>query len=222
MKIFVVVPTLNESKTIGRIVAELKPYSDAVVVVDGNSSDNTVELAENAGAVVLRHIINRYQGAALRTGTYYAIENSESDNDIIVHFDADGQMRAVDVPKVIEPIKQGLADVAFGSRFLDNSTKMPFLKKYIIMPVAKVINRSMGIKLTDPQSGFRTFTVGVARQLDFQQDGYAHCSEILTQVHKKKFRIVEVPITVIYNRFGLSFGGGFRIIKDILIAKLIK
>lgn len=221
MKIFCVIPAWNEAKHIGQVVSQVKPVVDEVIVVNDCSTDQTPELARAAGATVLNHIVNRYQGAALRTGTHYAVARSQDDRDIIVHFDADGQMRAQDIAVVIEPLQKNLADVSFGSRFLNNTTRMPAFKKKVIMPLARLINRFMGIKLTDPQSGFRAMTVGVARQLKLEQDGMAHCSEILAEVHALKFRITEVPITVIYHEFGQNFWGGFKIIKDIIINKLI-
>ena len=89
------------------------------------------------------------------------------------------------------------------------------------MNLARLINRAMGVKLTDPQSGFRAMTVQVAEQLSWQ-DGKSHASEILSAVHQANWRITEVPITVLYHHFGQRFGSGLKIIKDIFIGKLIK
>jgi len=75
--------------------------------------------------------------------------------------------------------------------------------------------------LTDPQSGFRAMSRMAAEKIDWQQDGKAHCSEILSLVTKKKLRIKEVPITIIYHNFGQKFSGGIRILKDMILSKLI-
>lgn len=219
MKITCVIPAWNEENQIAHLVQEVKTVVDQVIVVNDASTDKTGEYARQAGAIVLNHLVNRDQGAALRTGTKYALKHGA---DIIVHFDADGQMRADDIPKIVKPIKKHQADVVFGSRFLDKKTKMPKFKRYFIMPLAKIINLLfLRVKLTDPQSGFRALSRKAAEQIDWQQDGKAHCSEILSLVTKRGFKIKEVPVTIIYHNFGQKLSGGFRILKDMILAKLI-
>ncbi|MCK4554553.1 glycosyltransferase, partial [Candidatus Parcubacteria bacterium] len=142
--------------------------------------------------------------------------------DIIVHFDADGQFLASDIKSVVKPIKDGVADVVFGSRLLNKQSDIPFVKKNIILPLAKLVNRIFfGIKMTDPQSGFRAMSAYAARQINSQQDRMAHCSEILYEVERAGFEIKEAPITVIYHNFGQRFADGFKILKDLFLAKLI-
>jgi len=218
MKIFVVIPAYNEAQWITKVVGEVIKAGYKTVVVDDCSKDNTAALAEKAGAVVLQHVINRGQGAALRTGTNWSFEKGA---DIVVHFDADGQFRVQDIARVVEPLIANKAEVVFGSRFLDNTTNFPWSKRRLIYPAARLVNRVLfGVKLTDPQSGFRAFTDDVGRNLNWRQDRMAHASEILGVVVRGHWRIVEVPITVIYHEFGQSFFGGFKILKDIFIKKL--
>jgi len=218
MKTSVVIPAYNEARWIAKVVKEVKDAGYETVVVDDCSRDNTAVLAEQAGAVVLQHVINRGQGAALRTGTNWSFENSA---DIVVHFDADGQFRVQDIAWVIEPLLQDQADVVFGSRFLDNTTKLPWSKRQIIMPLARLVNRVLfGVKLTDPQSGFRAFTAKVGQQIVWRQDRMAHASEILAVILRSKCRVKEVPITVIYHEFGQGLSGGFKILKDLFIKAL--
>jgi glycosyltransferase involved in cell wall biosynthesis len=218
MKVSVVIPAFNEKMWIDQVVRKVVAAGYQAVVVDDCSKDKTAILAELAGAKVLRHVINRGQGAALRTGTNWAIENG---SEIIVHFDADGQFRVQDIGKLVDFLANGQADVVFGSRFLDNSTQMPWSKKNIIMPLARSFNRLFfGIKLTDPQSGFRAFAAKVAQNLKWRQDRMAHASEILSLVYRGGWRVKEAPITVIYRDFGQGFFGGLRIIKEIFLKKL--
>lgn len=221
MKIFCVIPAFNEEKNIKTIIDQILPIADRVVVVDDGSTDNTIGLIKQEKITILKHIINRGQGAALRTGTEYCLNNGA---DIIVHFDADGQFSSKDIKKVAAPIELGQAQVVFGSRFLcaEHSAEMPFLKKYAIMPLAKAANKIFfGINLTDPQSGFRAMSSEAARKISWKQDRMAHCSEIMFEVKKNGFKTKEVPIKVSYKNFGQSFSGGLKILKDLFIAMLV-
>jgi glycosyltransferase involved in cell wall biosynthesis len=219
MKIFCVIPVYNEEKTIREVVNNVRPLVDLVVIVNDGSTDKSSQLAEDNNIVVLHHLINRGQGAALKTGTLYALDKGA---DIIIHFDGDGQFLASDIKNITAPIKSGDADIVFGSRFLTKQSDIPLFKKSIILPLAKFVNRILlGIKMTDPQSGFRAMSAKVAGQLDWQQDRMAHCSEILYTTNKLNLKIKEVPITIIYHGFGQRFSDGFKILKDLLIARLI-
>jgi polyprenyl-phospho-N-acetylgalactosaminyl synthase len=221
MKIFCVIPAFNEEKNIATVIDQVKPLVDTVVVVDDSSSDQTASSSAKTGVVLLKHIINRGQGAALRTGTEYCLKN---DADIVVHFDADGQFLSKDIEKVVAPIKNGEAQVVFGSRFLDSahSSEMPIFKKYFIMPLAKAVNKIFfNINLTDPQSGFRAMSSEAARKINWRQDRMAHCSEIMFEVKKNNFKVKEIPIRVIYHSFGQSFSGGLKILKELFIAMLV-
>jgi len=220
MKITCIIPAYNEEKNILEVIKRVQPYVDEVVVVNDCSQDNTALLARQAGATLISHPINRGQGASLQTGNEYAIQNGA---DIIIHFDADNQFQAEEIPEIIQPILDNQAGAVLGSRFLEKKSQLPKLKKYIIMPLAKMINRIFfNIKLSDPQSGFRALNRQTAEKLEIKNDGMAHCSEILHLLLKNKVEIKEVPITVVYHEFGQKFSGGIRIIKDLLIKKIIK
>ena len=200
-KIFCVIPTYNEAKTINQVIASVKPLVDQVIVVDDGSTDNSYNLAERNNVI------------ALRAGA-----------DIIVHFDADGQFLAQDIKAILQPIINNQAEIVFGSRFLDktNRSTIPGIKKYLIIPLAKLVNKLfLGVDLTDPQSGFRAMTGVAAKQINWQQDRMAHCSEILQQAKLKKLKIKEVPINIIYNNFGQRFSDGLKILFDLFLAKFI-
>lgn len=221
MKIFCVIPAFNEEKNITAVISQARLLVDAVVAVDDGSSDRTADFAAQAGAVLLKHIINRGQGAALRTGTQYCLNNGA---DIIIHFDADGQFLSEDIERVTAPIKNGEAQVVFGSRFLnsEHSAAMPFFKRYFIMPLAKAVNKIFfKVNLTDPQSGFRAISAEAARKISWRQDRMAHCSEIMFEVKRHNFKVKEIPIRVIYHNFGQNFFGGLKILKEIFIAMLV-
>lgn len=218
MKISCVIPAYNESKNIIKVIDKVLPLVDEIIIIDDCSLDNTYELAKTMNVIALRHPINRGQGAALQTGDEYALSHGA---DIIVHFDADDQFKAEEIKTLIAPIINGEADAVFGSRFL-GSANFPYIKRAIIMPLARLVNRFFGIKLSDPQSGFRALNRQTLEKIKIENRGMAHCSEILYKTYKTQARIVEVPITVTYHEFGQSFGGGFKIIKDLIIHNFIK
>ncbi|MFH1822385.1 MAG: glycosyltransferase family 2 protein [Patescibacteria group bacterium] len=227
MKTFCIIPAFNEDKTIAKVIAEVKPFIDTIVVVDDGSSDDTYKIVKELSSesselnslVVLNHLINRGQGAALQTGNQYAIKEKA---DIIIHFDADGQFIAKEIRDIIKPILTNQADIVFGSRFLNKKSHIPWLKKNIILPTAKIVNYLfLNVKLTDPQNGFRALTHQAAKKIIIENSGMAHCSEIAAKAFQNNLRIAEIPITVIYHNFGQKFSDGFKIIKELLISRLI-
>lgn len=220
MKKICVIPAYNEEDHIAAVIDHVRFFVDEIVVVNDCSIDRTAVIAKEKGATVISHPINRGQGAALQTGNEYALQNKA---DIIIHFDADNQFRAEEIPDMTRPIEEGRAQAVLGSRFLEKKSKLPTTKRLIIMPLGRLINRLFfNIKLSDPQSGFRALSRQAVEKLKISNDGMAHCSEILRQLFVKNIKTVEVPITVVYHEFGQRLGGGVRIIKDLLIKKIIK
>jgi len=226
-KIFIVIPAFNEGEKINEVVHNvLKKYQN-VIVVNDSSSDKTSEIAKDTGAIVLDHAINRGQGAALETGTKYALQRGA---ELIVHFDADGQFLVEDIAEIIKPIINNEADIIMGTRFMDKKSNMPAFKKYFIMPIARLVMKILyKADLTDPQNGFRAFNRKVASELIIENDGAAHCTEIIVKTLKNKWRYKEVPITVHYDQFGASIfsgkgrgAGGIKILKSLFYQKLIK
>jgi len=221
MNIYVVVPAYNEEKRIRQVLDDLSLLPYKIVVVDDGSVDSTADIvASYDNVILLRHRVNRDQGAALETGNQYALSQGA---DIIVHFDADGQFLSSEIANIIKPIIEEDYDVVFGSRFLDKKSNLPYLKEHIIFPLARLVNRLfLGVKTTDPQSGFRALNRKAAQMINIEQDGKAHCSEIMAKAFEYKLKVKEVPITVIYHEFGQGFSHGLKILKDILFSKINK
>lgn len=219
--LFVVLPAYNEAKNIGRVISGLFSHGlENIVVVDDGSSDSTFEAAKSAGPVVLKHEINRGQGAALQTGNEYALKRGAS---AVVHFDADGQFNPADIAKALAIMKSKNVDVVLGSRFLDNRSQMPWTKKYIVLPIARLINWFLtGLKLTDAHNGFRILSRRALQKINISQDRMAHNSEIISQIKQKNLSYLEYPVEVTYNEYGQGVGGGLKIIWEILQGRLTR
>lgn len=221
MKVVAVMPAYKEIDRIFAAISGIRPMVDEVVVVDDGSEDGTANEARKTDVVVLVHAINRGQGAALKTGTEAALRLGA---DIILHIDADGQHDPQAIPKLIEPIKQGRADVVFGSRFLGVASEgMPILRRAVLL-LGRLFSRFvLGIPrhMTDPQSGLRAMTAQSARLIDFRQDRMAHCSEILRLVTRSDLRWMEVPVRVSYTAATLAKGNqtsdAFKIVWHLLL-----
>jgi len=217
--IFIVVPAYNEEKRLASVIKDLQKYHYSIIVIDDASSDKTWSILSNFDIFKLRHKINRGQGATLQTGTHFALKSGA---EIIVHFDGDGQFLTSEIEKSIEPILNSNFDIVLGSRFLKEN-KIPFLKRYFILPVSKIINYFLtGLKLTDAHCGFRAMSRQAAQKINITQDGMSHNTEIVAQIKKLKLKYKEVPITVIYHEFGQPISGGFKILKELFLGKLIK
>lgn len=217
--IFVVVPAFNETKKIGRVVRDLFEHGyNNVVVVDDGSSDDTAQNAKVAGAMIIRHEVNRGQGAALQTGNEYALNCGAK---IIIHFDADGQFNPRDIAGAITLMNSENLDVVLGSRFLDDRSNIPFFKKFFLLPISRLINNFLtGLKLSDVHNGFRVLNEPAAKKIKITQDGMAHNSQIpkLIKEHNLKYR--EYPVEVFYEENGQGVVGGFKILYDLLIDRI--
>lgn len=218
MKIVAIIPAYNEASRIVDAVRDAARYVDAVVVTDDCSRDETGVNARDAGAYVLRHIINRGQGAALQTATDFALEKLGA--DIIVHFDADGQMMGEEIPQLTAPIAAGDADIVLGSRFLGKKANMP-TSRLVTLKIGLLFTYLVsGIRTTDTHNGFRALSRDAAKKLRITLDRMAHASEILDLIVVQKLRYAECPVTIRYSEETLAKGqssfGGFVIVKDFL------
>jgi glycosyltransferase involved in cell wall biosynthesis len=190
------IPAYNEEKNIAKIILRIQSIADKVLVCNDGSSDLTGAIAEKMGAIVINHPKNMGYGAAIRS---LFLKSKELDADILVTFDADGQHRVEDIAKLLEPIKNNTADIVIGSRFLDDKTKIPKYREMGIKTITSISNISTDVKVTDSQSGFRAYNNKVLREIVPSDYGMGVSTEILIKANNKKFRISEVPITIIYE-----------------------
>ncbi len=218
-KVFIVIPAYNEEKTITRVIEDLLNlnYKDIVIIDDG-SADKTSEIISSYPVYFCQHKLNCGQGAALRTGTEFALRNNA---DIIVHFDADGQHQVADIVKFTQAIEQGY-DIAIGSRFLNSKQDIPFTKKYFILKPGRLVNWYFsGLKLSDAHNGFRALNRQAAEKIKITQNRMAHNTEIPAEIVRNNLKYTEIPVEIVYTEYGQSLKGGIDIIIDLLKQKLL-
>ncbi|MDC0168833.1 glycosyltransferase family 2 protein [Candidatus Nitrosopelagicus sp.] len=197
MKIIIGIPAFNEEKNIASIITKLMNITDSIIVCNDGSNDLTSEIAEKMGALVINHKKNLGYGGAIRS---IFLKAKELDGDILVTFDADGQHRIEDIENVTTPIINQEAELVIGSRFLDDSEKeVPQYRKVGIKLITKITNASIKEKLTDSQSGFRAYSKKVIDELNPSELGMGISTEILIKASSKNFKILEVPIKILYS-----------------------
>lgn len=220
-KIFAVVAAFNEEKTISAVLADLGKYVDRIIVVDDGSSDKTADMVKGVGVTLLRHLSNLGQGAALQTGFEYAKKQGAN---IVITYDADGQFKASDISKLVEPILQKKADIVLGSRFLGNAINIP-LTRLITLKLGIIFTFIFsGLKLTDTYNGLRALNSQALQKINITQNRLAHASEILDQIKAKKLKYTEIPVTVIYTDYSKQKGekniNALKVFVDLVTRKL--
>ena len=197
MEILIGIPAYNEAKNLPKILPELQKFSYKIAICNDGSTDATGEVAEKYGVTVINHSKNLGYGAAVRS---LFLKAKDMGCDVLITFDADGQHRIEDINKVVKPIIQKQADIVIGSRFLDGGEKeVPNYRKVGIKVITKITNASIKKQLTDSQSGFRAYSKKVLSELNPSELGMGISTEILIKASSKDFRILEVPIKIIYG-----------------------
>ena len=189
------IPCFNEERYIGSVVLGVRKYVDRVLVIDDGSTDASAEIAAGAGAVVFSHGGNKGYGAAVRTAL---AKGREQGAGVLVVIDADGQHDARDIPRLVQPVLDGEADVVIGSRFLKGPNGVPLYRKMGQQVLTAATNVGSGHKLTDSQSGFRAYSAKAMNLLNLTEDGMSVSSEMQFAIANKGLKVAEVPIQVCY------------------------
>jgi dolichol-phosphate hexosyltransferase len=186
----ILIPTLNESKTIADLVHRFKKLGfDDILVVDGNSTDDTVSQARDAGA---RVVVQNGKGKGKAIQQAFGI----IERDITVMIDGDGTYLPEEVDKLIEPIASGTADHVMGNRFVNYETgaftRLNLLGNKILN---KIFNIDFKVNLNDILTGYRAFDKKAIKIMDLNQSGFGIEAELTVESIKKDLRIIEVPIS---------------------------
>jgi glycosyltransferase involved in cell wall biosynthesis len=220
--VWVVVPAFNEGPVIVDVVRDLLSVCPNVVTIDDGSEDDTHARLLQTGAIVIRHVVNLGQGAALRTGIDYALSRAAQ---ILVTFDGDGQHNVADIGRLLARLHEADADIALGSRFLGPEQDIPAGRRLLLRAAVLFTHIVSGIRITDAHNGLRAMRADAARTLAIEQPRMAHASEILHGIVKHRLRYVEVPVTVSYTarsrRKGQVTLDALNIVFDLAIRRLL-
>lgn len=193
-------PALNEGKTIQAVINNLPTELDGiddieVLVIDDGSDDHTAELAKELNATVLSHHQNLGLGIAFQTAVNYMLN---TDADILVSIDADGQFNSANIPDLIRPILAAKAEMVTGNRFLNGKPKnMPRVKYWGNKLISRILNFLLKSNFQDVSCGFRAYSRESLCQLNlFGTYSYTH--EVILNLAFKNLPISEVGVEVTY------------------------
>lgn len=196
MKLIVQIPCLNEEGTLPQTVADIPrsiPGLERVeiLIIDDGSTDRTVEVAQEIGVDhIIRNKRNLGLAATFRTGIEECLKRGA---DIIVNTDGDNQYCGADIPKLIQPIIDGRADVVIGDRQTGDVAHFSGMKKLLQKTGSFVVRMLSGVNVPDAVSGFRAISRAAALQINIVSS-FSYTIEMLIQVGWKRIATTSVPI----------------------------
>lgn len=215
LRTLIIIPAYNEQGKVGRVIKKIPPHlADKIVVIDDCSKDHTGHEAEQAGATVLCHDHNMGVGAAIRTGIDYAIRNGFK---VAAVLSGDDQHDPDDLHGLLDPIYNHNYDFVQGSRRL-NGLSAPNIGRFrrtFTWVYAIVFRLLTGFPCTDATNGGRAFRTSIFndKSIDLWQDWlntYELEPYLFYKVIRRKFKVTEVPVKVIYHNQGTTKMKPFR------------
>ncbi len=188
-KVSVIIPTLNERDAITNVINQVKKYVPGceIIVVD-SSEDGTYELAIKSGAKVLKEPRLGY-GHAIRRGL------SEATGTILLFIDGDNSYSASDIPKVIEPIALGEADLSIGARFHSRPKGMTITRYVGNLIINSIFSNLFKRKITDSQTGLKAISSEAYKKLELKENGMPFSTEVLLKSISNNLRVKEVQVS---------------------------
>jgi dolichol-phosphate mannosyltransferase len=200
-------PVYNEVNHVMPVLDEVRRYSADVLVVDDGSTDGTRELLAQLNDIhVVRHPKNRGYGAALKSAFECTIRHGY---DVLVTIDCDGQHQPKRIADFVAACTVEV-DIVSGSRYLKpfaGDSAPPADRRQINRQITEVINRRLGLHLTDAFCGFKAYRAEALARLNITETGYAMPLEVWVQAADLGLRISELPVPLIYLEEKRSFGG---------------
>jgi glycosyltransferase involved in cell wall biosynthesis len=205
MRVSFLIPAFNEARTIAEVIRRVQALDidSQLIVIDDGSTDGTDEIAASFKGVLVIRQQNRGKGAALRAGI------PRVDGDIVVIQDADMEYDPAEVPRLIEPIERGVADVVYGSRLSGGMPQRAYLFWHLMGNrfLSFVTGLLFNTTLSDMETGYKAFRAEVLKSLDLREDDFAIEPEITGRICKGKLRIYELPISY----YGRTYEEGKKI-----------
>ncbi len=195
--VVVCIPALNEERNIAKVIVGSKKFTGRIIVCDDGSNDMTSEIAQSLGAEVIRHERNMGKGDALRT-LFLAARAYHP--EAMVTIDGDAQHDPSEIPRLLEPIRKGEADIVIGSRFTKEGSPIPSYRRL----GNRMLNAVTVSDIKDTQSGFRAYSLRALMDILPTERGMGVDSEILSYASQKGLRIQEVATSVSYHGGGTS------------------
>ncbi|MFN2119960.1 MAG: glycosyltransferase family 2 protein [Anaerolineales bacterium] len=196
MKLSVIIPVYDEMRNLPEILKRVRRTRAAseIVVVDDGSRDGSREFLQQLDGKqrlrVILHPENRGKGAAVRTGI------AASRGDVILIQDADLEYNPGDYPALLQPIKDGVADVVYGSRFLGGPRRAVMFWHMIANQLLTFMTNILyNTILSDMETGYKVFRREVTDGMNLRARGFDFEPEFTAKVLKRRYRIFEVPIT---------------------------
>lgn len=207
----ILVRVYNEAQVLKSVLENIfEAWYTNILIIDDGSSDSSPEIISNfsrkhSHIISLRHVQNRWWGAALETGFEYIRRYLKVEN--IITFDADGQHDIRQVASFLNAIKKyPYLQVIFGSRFLKNSgyENMPLMRN-ITLKLGRVFTYMMNwSQLSDPHNGFRLIKKEALSSISLTADSMAYASELIEQIMKQKIPHAEIPVHIHYSQYSLA------------------
>jgi glycosyltransferase involved in cell wall biosynthesis len=199
MKLSVIVPVLNEKRTIEAILHKVRSVDDGttkeIIIVDGGSIDGTIDILRREELKPDTRVI--YQGAALGRGSALKEGMAAATGDVVIFQDADLELDPAEYPQLLEPLKRGEADVVFGSRFLGGRPKMSTLQWLGNRVVTEAVNVVFRARLTDVETCYQVFRREAVNGLKLESNDFAFTVELTIKLVRAGHRIVEIPISYV-------------------------
>jgi dolichol-phosphate mannosyltransferase len=203
MKSLALIPALNVAGRVGDVIRRIPGQEvELTLLIDDGSTDGTADVARDAGATVVSHASNRGVGAAIRTGIEYARDHGYEG---IIVLNALGKFDPADLGSILQPLKEGQADLVQGSRFVAGGSLhgIPFKRLIGTKGYSFVFSTLLGHSVSDASSGIRAFRTALADSpgIDLNQpwlDRYELEPYLLYRTIACGYRVVEVPMTIHY------------------------